>query len=255
MSQSFQLPRLKRAMLNDLLPVVKPASWVLLIQLLVTVLLYLAYDRDGGGEEIPISQTIFASCLMIVGMVVTSMSFRDMHHPLERYRYLMLPISNFERYLGRYLLTGPLFALFMLVAFTIMDGAGNLATHLLRDLTEPRFEQFSPITGFILCGYLGFHALMFTGAIAFRSYALIKTVLTVLGVQFSTMAAGYLAARIFYYDAFSWTRFGAVKDMKVMLTPQFDARWMNISVGVLFAGWILYVAYRCLKAHEVQDEL
>jgi hypothetical protein len=255
MSQFIHLPRLKRAMLNDLLPVAKPASLVLLIQLVVTALLYLGYDREAGGEEIPISQSIFAGHLMIVGLVATSMSFRDMHHPLERYRYLMLPISNLERYLGRYLLTGPLFVVFMLVAFTLMDAAGNLVTHLLLDVTEPRFDQFSPLTGYLICAYLGCHALMFTGAIAFRSYALIKTVLTVLGVQFSTMVAAYLAARVFYHDAFVWTRFAPVKSAKFMLAPWFDASWMNISVGVLFAVWILYVAYRCLKAHEVQDGL
>src|SRR5215510_12382939 len=115
MSQSLNVPRLRRTMLNDVLPLVKPASWVLLIQLVVTSLLYLGYDREHAGEDIPISQSIFAAFLMIVGLVMTSMSFRDMHHPLERYRYLMLPVSNFERYLGRYLLTGPLYVIFMLV--------------------------------------------------------------------------------------------------------------------------------------------
>lgn len=255
MSQSLSLPRLRRAMLNDVLPLVKPASWVLLIQLVVTALLYLGYDRENGGEDIAISQGIFAACLMIVGLVMTSMSFRDMHHPLERYRYLMLPVSNFERYLGRYLLTGPLYVLFMLVAFTIMDGVGNLVTHLVLNVTEPRFDQFSRITGYIICGYLACHVLMFTGAIAFRSWALIKTALTVLGVQFSTMLAGYIAARIFYPGSFDWNRFSPAREMKLMLTPQFAEKWMNISVGILFAAWILYVAYRCLKAHEVQDEL
>jgi len=255
MSQSLSIPRLRRQMLNDVLPLLKPASWVLLIQLVVTSLLYLGYNREHGGEDIPISQSTFAAYLMIVGLVMTSMSFRDMHHPLERYRYLMLPVSNLERYLGRYLLTGPLYVIFMLVAFTIMDGAGNLVTHLVLNVTEPRFPQFSRITGYIVCGYLCAHVLMFTGAIAFRSWALIKTALTVLGVQFSTMVAAYIAARIFYPGSFDWTKLQPVREMKVMLTPQFDAKWMNISVGVLFLAWILYVAYRCLKAHEVQDEL
>jgi hypothetical protein len=255
MSQFLSTARLRRSMLNDVLPLATPASWILLIQLVVTALLYLAYDRDGGGEDIPIAQSIFAAYLMIVGLVMTSMSFRDMHHPLERYRYLMLPISNFERYLGRYLLTGPLYVLFMLVAFTLMDATGNLVTHLVLGVTEPRFDQFSKITGFTLCGYLVCHALMFTGAIAFRSYALIKTVLTVIGVQFSTMVVGYIAARVFYPGAFSWKRFSPVNDLHVMFEPQFVGRWLNIGVGVLFLVWILYVAYRCLKAHEVQDEL
>ena len=255
MSQSLSMPRLRRAILNDVLPLLKPASWVLLIQLVVTALLYLAYDPRGPEDDIPLRQAVFLGFLTVVGLVMTSMCFRDMHHPLGRYHYLMLPISNLERYLARYLLTGPLFVIFMLVAFTIMDGVGNLVTHIVQERTQPRFEQFSPITWYIICGYMGLHALVFTGSIAFRSYALIKTALTILGVEFSTIVVGYVAARIFYHGAFDWTTVRPVRSMEVLLAPQFSARWMNISVGVLFTAWFLYVAYRCLKAHEVQDEL
>jgi hypothetical protein len=253
MSQFFSTQRLQRAMLNDVLPLVKLAAWVTLIQLVITALLYLGYDRERAGEDFPISQSIFAVYLLVVGLVLTSASFQDMHHPLERYRYLLLPISNFERYLSRYLLTGPLFVIFMIVAFTIMDWSGNLVTQWILETSEPLFNQFSKLTWWTVYVYLALHAIMFTGAICFRSYALVKTVLTTMLVCAGVPASVYLAMRIFYFDSFSWTKLKATKDIDVLLAPEFAARWMNEAVIVLFIAWILYIAYRCLKEHEVQE--
>ena len=41
--------------------------------------------------------------------------------------------------------------------------------------------------------------------------------------------------------------------MKAHLVPIFEAHWLNVTVLIGFALWILYVAYRCLRAHEVQE--
>jgi len=254
MNQFYSFPRLQRAMLNDALRVAWPALFASLALLGITVLVCLNKGDPGDANtDVPMSQRLFAIYLGIAGLGLTSQSFQDMHHPLERYRYLLLPISNFERYLGRYLLTGPLFVLYVLVAFTIADWAGNFVSDLLLNVRHPRFDQFSENTGRIICVYLCVHALMFTGAICFRSHALIKTALTGLVVGLGSAAVVYVSMRIFYFDAFSWTRFEAVKNVSIMLQPMFTARWMNTSVIVAFVLWVLYVAYRCLKGHEVQE--
>ena len=253
MSQFFSTQRLQRALLNDVLPLVKLAAWVSVIQLVITALIYLGYDHERGGEDIPLSQTMFAVYLLVVGLGLTSQVFNDMHHPLERYRYLLLPISNFERYLSRYLLTGPIFVVCMLVTFTIMDWSGNLVTQWIRDTSEPPFDQFSKFTGRAICLYLGLHAIMFTGAICFRSYAQVKTVLATMLVCAGVPASVYLAMRIFYFGSFSWNKLKATSDLQVLLEPAFASRWINEAVVVLFVTWILYIAYRCLKEHEVQE--
>ena len=104
-------------------------------------------------------------------------------------------------------------------------------------------------------GYLLAHALMFTGAICFRSHALVKTALSLLGIWLSLAAVFYLALRVFYFDAFDWDRLEAVRELHLYLAPAFAAEWMNWTLGAIFGLWILYAAYRCLRAHEVQNEL
>jgi len=254
MNQFFYFPRLRQALLNDVLNVAKPAVIATLAQMGITVLVYWnSFGTPYSDQEIQLAQRLFGIYLLVAGLALTSQTFNDMHHPLERYRYLLLPISNFERYLGRYLLTGPLFVLYAMVAFTVMDWAGNSLVAAIKDTSGPLFDPFSKITWWTICVYLGLHAVMFTGAICFRSYALIKTVLSTMLVCAGVPASVYPAMRLFYFGSFSWNRLEATKDLRVMLEPAFTARWMNETVIVLFIAWILYIAYRCLKEHEVQE--
>jgi len=253
MSQLFSFPRLQRALLNDALSESRPALIATLAFLGITVLVYLNGLESPGAGGIQLSQRLFAIYLLAGGLVFTSQCFNDMHHQLERYRYLLLPISNFERYLGRYLLTGPLLVLYLIVAFTAMDWVANFLTATIKDTTAPLFAPFSQVTWAIIRLYLALHAVMFIGAICFRSYALIKTVLATLLVCGGVSASVYLAMRIFYFGSFSWNRLEATSDLRVALEPAFAERWVNETVIVLFWAWILYVAYRCLKGHEVQE--
>ena len=103
--------------------------------------------------------------------------------------------------------------------------------------------------------YLFVHLLAFMGAICFRSMNLLKSALTLAVFWVSMAAVGYLAMRILYFDAFEWGSFEPVKPIRMSLLPLFEAWWMNWAVALGFSAWLLYVAYRCLKAHEVQNGL
>ena len=59
--------------------------------------------------------------LIVGGLICTSTIFADLHHPLQRFHYLTLPCSNLERFLSRYLLSAPLYYLYVLVAYAILD--------------------------------------------------------------------------------------------------------------------------------------
>lgn len=254
MSQ-FSLSRFTRVMQNDALRIARPVIFGTLALLGLTVLLYLTNFTAGQVSDPPIHAVLFGIFLLGTGLIFTSMAFQDMHHPLERYQYLMLPCSNIERFLSRYLLTGPLFILYVVVAFTGMDWLGNLLTDAWKGAREPLFSPFSVPALVLMRVYLGVHTVMLTGAICCRSYALIRTALSLLLMLVGLGATGYVAMRIFYYDAFSWTRFGIDESLHMPLVPVFAATWMNVAVVSGFALWILYVAYRCLSTHEVQDEL
>lgn len=253
MSRMFSLPRFQRVLQNDVLRISKPLLYGTLALLGVTWLIYLINFEPGPAAASQANRVLYAMILGCSGVLFTASSFNDMHHPLERYHYLMLPISNFERFLSRYLLTGPLLFLYVTVVFSFMDWSGNQLTLLFKDASEAPFSPFSGPSLIAVRIYLSVHALMFTGAICFRSYAWIKTPLFVLLVLAGVMATVYVSLRIFYHDAFSWAHFQSVAPIQMQLVPLFEATWANFAIVIGFVLWILYVAYRCLRAHEVQE--
>jgi hypothetical protein len=253
---NFSFPRFRRLLLNDVLRLARPVFLTALVLLAGTVVIYVSNIEPGRVPLDPPLGTVFFGIYLIgMGLLLTSLIFRDMHHPLERYQYLMLPASNLERYASRYLLTGPLFVVCMLVAFSFMDWAGNQAADWLNEASAPLFSWMADSTLLLIRVYLAVHVIVFLGAICFRSMNLVRTALAVVGIILSMAAAGYLATRIFYFDAFSWSSLRPVKSLPMTLLPLFEASWLNWSIGMAFLAWLLYVAYRCLKAHEVQNGL
>ncbi len=253
----FSFSRFKRVIQNDALRIARPLAYGTLAVLGLTVLIYLTNFHTGEMVYQTMNPVFFGIYLLGGGLLFTSLGFQDMHHPLERYQYLMLPCSNIERFLSRYLLTGPLYLLYVILAFSGIDWLGNQLTAWWIGARQPLFSPFTALSLLLIRIYLLAHIVMLTGAICFRSHALIKTALSLLLLLVGFVAAMYVLLRIFYWDAFSWTsfHFHVVKPLQVPLLPLFDAAWMNFAVAGGFALWILYVAYRCLRAHEVQDGL
>jgi hypothetical protein len=256
MSHSFSFPRFRRVLANDALRIAKPTLMSSVALFALTLIIYLSNFEPGHqvGDP-PINVVLFSVYLFAGGLLLTSIAFQDMHHPLERYQYLMLPVSNLERFASRYLLTGPLLVAFFVVAFKIMDWTGNAVAEWLRDSSEPGFAPTSDELLLIMRIYLGVHALMFLGAICFRSYQLIKTALALTLICLSMPAVMYLSVRIIYFDKFDFSSWEPVGPLRLMLEPAFTNYWVNVGLVTAFVAWILYMAYRCLKAHEVQNEL
>jgi hypothetical protein len=122
-------------------------------------------------------------------------------------------------------------------------------------MRAPLFEPFSPLALVLMRVYLFVHIAVLTGAICFRSYALLRTALFILMVFAVLVAVAYVAMRIIYWDHFSWTAFSPVQPLGLMLIPLFAATWMNFLVAIGFLLWMLRLAYRCLCGHEVQGGL
>ncbi len=179
-----------------------------------------------------------------------------MHHPLERYQYLMLPCSNIERFLSRYLLTGPLYLLYVILAFSGIDWLGNQLTAWWIGARQPLFSPFTALSLLLIRIYLLAHIVMLTGAICFRSHALIKTALSPAAAARGLCGGHVCLAADLLLDAFSWTsfHFHVVKPLQVPLLPLFDAAWMNFAVAEgSRSGSCMSPTAVC--AHEVQDGL
>jgi heme/copper-type cytochrome/quinol oxidase subunit 4 len=248
---SFSVARFRRLLANDFLNAVKPLAMITLAALCAVALLYFLTLHTAGDARSPLRNVLFGIFLFGTGLIHTSVIFSDLHHSTERYRYLMLPCSNAERFLSRYVLTGPLFLLYAIVAFYIMDRVGDAVS----SATIPPFSPFDFGPRWNIIGYVLSHVLYFTGAIFFRSFSLIKTAVSLALLEVSVLAVGYLSLRVFYPEAFSGLKLNQNIDIALPLIPLFAETWMNIAAIGGFALWILFVAYRCLCEHEVQDEL
>ena len=137
----FSSPRFLRLIQNDVLRVARPVIFGTLALLGLTVLIYLANFETGRTSDPPLYNVLFSIYLLGGGLVFTSLAFQDMHHPLERYQYLMLPCTNVERFLSRYLLTGPLLLIYIVVAFSAMDWIANLLSGAGEEVKFDRGEM------------------------------------------------------------------------------------------------------------------
>lgn len=247
---AVSLRRLARLMRNDLLSAARPALYGTASLLGLTVIFYLVIHttriRSGPVADL----VIFGMCLIGGGLGMTSMAFQDMHHPLERNRYLMLPVSNLERILSRYLLTGPLFVAYAMVAFVLFDHVGKLLVALWLDRPDPLFNPFAPPMKWLVFSYLLAHAVTLVGALCFRRHALLKTILFLLLVILVQILVENVTGRIFFPGDYTWSQFGSIRTSSVELIPWFAASWMNFILVAGIYAWLLYLAYQCLRDHE-----
>jgi len=248
----FDGSRFLRLLGNDLLQQWKKI-WIATLALAGLALVAYLSNIDPRGIERPaIYLALFPIALLVGGLVFTSTIFADLHHPLQRFHYLTLPCSNLERFLSRYLLSAPLYYLYVLIVYAVFDW---LAAHVAQAFFGTSAAPFSPFDPWILdmtLGYFAWHALMFAGAIYFRSHAAIKTLLSTVIVALGLVVFAGAAVRLFYWSYFptllSWKTTGPLPFL--VMAPQ-----VRYVVGFVLAAWALFVAYQCLREHEVQGGL
>jgi hypothetical protein len=249
---SFNTSRFVRVFSNDVLQLWRKI-WIATLALAgVGLICYLTNVDPRAIERPALYVVLYSSFLVGGGLVVTSTIFADMHHPLQSAQYLTLPCSNLERFLSRYLLTGPIYYLYVLIGYTVFDLAAALIADWMMGTRGARFAPFSAQMWDVTLFYFGVHALMFWGAIYFRSYTLIKTALAVVLMWAGLALVALISIRIAFWDHFT------------TLLPNETTTAINmyhVPLPVVAAGcvllylWVLYIAYQCLREHEVQREL
>lgn len=215
------------------------------------LVIYMTNVDPRQPDEPALFAGLFPLALIIGGLLFTASIFADVHHPLQRFQSLTLPCSNLERFLSRYLLTGPLFFLYTLVAYAVFDAAAAMLAQAWLgkraaafDLTATPIWQFSA-TWFFL------HACMLLGAVYFRSYALIKTGLVATVLSFTMIVVHVVAVRLTYWEYFT----GVLPDDGAVLPElvAFTQPEPLVLMGFLLHLWVLYLAYLTLCEHEVQE--
>jgi hypothetical protein len=248
----FNASRFLQLVSNDVLQQWRKI-WISTLALAGTGLICYVLNVDPhAATRPPIYEFLFTAALIGGGLALTSTIFGDMHHPLQSAQYLTLPCSNLERFFSRYLITGPVYYLYALVGYALFDWVGALIAETILDARAAAFAPFSPRMLHMTLYYFGIHALTFAGAIYFRSYALIKTALSVVLIWLGLLLVYVVALRLIYWDYFTTLLPNeSIARIKFVAVPL----WLQGAGACLLYLWVLYIAYQCLREHEVQREL
>jgi hypothetical protein len=249
---AFNVSRFGRVFSNDLLQQWRKV-WISTLAFAgVALICYLMNLNPHDVEEPTLYVPLFSAALLAGGLVLTSMIFADLHHPLQNAQYLTLPCSNLERFASRYLLTGPVYYVYALAAYAVFDWAAGQVAAALTGKRGAVFAPFSPEMLTVTLWYIGLHALTFGGAIYFRSYALVKTALSLVLIGVGLLLVYVIALRLIFWGHFT-TLLPNESAVRInFFEPPPVALWIG---ATLFYLWVLFIAYLCLREHEVQREL
>lgn len=249
----FSWQRFTHTLLNDVLAQYKNVLFSSAAAIVIGTIGY-CIEFNANPEETPFYVPAFMVALLLGGAVFTSTIYNDIHHPLERYQSLMLPVSSLERFLSRYLLTGPLFYLFIVVLFKVFEVIAALVTEYFFDATAAPLDLQNELVVHINYAFFAGHAILLLGAIFFRNYALPKTVLAMLLLGTLCGALEVISIKIVFWDYFP-SFFSFENDRPISFGWGLDENEIPQPVVQGIVGaiylWILFMAYSCLKDHEV----
>ncbi|MBD3391978.1 MAG: hypothetical protein GF410_08155 [Chitinivibrionales bacterium] len=121
----------------------------------------------------------FGATVLMGGIVLTSLSFSELHHGLKGIAYLTLPGSLVEKYISKLVLTSVGFAGATVVFFYLFSLVAALIARLAFGNSMPVFDVTADgIAGYLIT-FLTIHPLVFFGGIYFKRLALVKTLLCV----------------------------------------------------------------------------
>ncbi len=134
------------------------------------------------------------------GAIITSACFNEMHRPEKSIQFLTLPASQPEKFFAAYLSTTVLYILvaisFYYVAYYVASG---LALMLTNTPLKP-VNYFDASLAKIIGIYFIVHSVFFLGAIYFKGYNFLKTLLALFVVQFTANLLIWLFGIIVFGD-------------------------------------------------------
>ena len=129
------------------------------------------------------------------GFILTSRIFNDMHNPQKSYLFLMLPCSNLERFMSKWLLSSIGYALGTLLLCYLVSfllAAINLFTD------KHPLDLFDASLWIGIWKYVILQSVLLLGAITFKSHSFMKTLL-VLGCFFLVISLFSLFVTIIFF--------------------------------------------------------
>lgn len=137
--------------------------------------------------------------MLLIGIVLVSKTFSDLHEKEKGTYMLMLPASIEEKYLVRLISTLVLFYIFALFVTFAADFLSGLIVGLLTGSARYAFFDLhtSDLAGKFQV-YLFFHAIFFSGSLFFRKNSFLKTTLCLIGA----LLVGFIALGSYFRHQF-----------------------------------------------------
>jgi len=147
-------------------------------------------------------QGLYLVVLYVGGIIVTSRSFNELHHPQRGAAWLILPASRLEKFASRWALSTILCAVGTLIFYFLFSVLSEGLNALLFGCHHPLFQPFDKtvMKGIIL--YFVLQSPFLAGAVIFRKHALSKTFLAFMAYAFIFSFVVVLAVWLLFWSHF-----------------------------------------------------
>lgn len=176
-------------------------SGLLLIIFLITV-----FQWDNRSRLVDATwdmhQYFFIPPYLIVGVLFTSLAYKDLLHVNKTYAYLTLPVSNFERMLSMLLLTTVIYTAFFILYYSVYATLLNALGMMISQLEFAFFDPtVAPVPKAIKL-YLVIQSVFLLGAAAFKKFPFLFTLLTLFLAAVALIIVTLILVRIIFADHF-----------------------------------------------------
>ncbi|MBA2655031.1 MAG: hypothetical protein H0U71_08225 [Gammaproteobacteria bacterium] len=184
----------------------------------------------------------YSVILFFGGIVVTAASFKDIHDRKKAQLFLMIPGSNLEKMITKWLASSIMYVIFTLIVYlglSLLDY--SLIDNSSYNQNQANFFHYKLLP--IILSYLALQPIIFLGSITFRKYVVLKTLLLLTVIIFSLIAFVAFIAWLMY-----------CKNCFVpVLLPSFihSINFFELFVYYSLAPFCLYMTYLKLNEFEL----
>jgi hypothetical protein len=189
--------------------------------------------------------------VFITGLILTSMSYNEIHTPARSQFYLTLPATTSEKLFSHWLLTSVVYILLAHILLSLVLFLTNVISSVAWGSQITFFNPFTQSNLTQMGAYIVAHSAFFLGALYFRQNNFLKTLLSlfVISMAFNVLAVGFM------YLLFGSMGFqgSELESMNPGLFSAFDtyAPYILKSFYVAVVLFCLAVSYFRLKEREV----
>jgi hypothetical protein len=219
------------------------AGLLLVISILVT------YSNQGVFST-NIFETLGIVLFFLGGYLITSQSFNELHSPSRGQFFLTLPASSFEKLFTAWLVSAPVYIVVGLLSLWFVNLLAALVNSAIFGSQILTLNLFSPIIGKLALIYLITQSVFFLGAVYFRRYNFLKTLLSLFVIQW-VLSIWVFILMFLFFDRAAFQ----MGPEESFAAPAFFSEWVPLMARILFWGlmapFFLVVSYLRLKEREV----